>query len=61
MQTWCTVQVKVFAQHMMKGVVTTSVVTEARLVYVAVNEQGKQNLSMACILIAIMKIRLILM
>ncbi len=40
-RTSLTVQVKVFAQHMVKGVVTTSVVTEARLVYVAVNEQGK--------------------
>lgn len=39
--TSITVQVEVYAQHMVKGVVSTSAVTEARLVYVAVDENGK--------------------
>ncbi|VAW58221.1 Acyl-CoA hydrolase [hydrothermal vent metagenome] len=40
-RTSITVRVEVFAQHMKKGVVTTLAVTEATLVYVAVDEQGK--------------------
>ncbi|VAW72693.1 Acyl-CoA hydrolase [hydrothermal vent metagenome] len=40
-RTSITVSVEVFAQHMQKGVVSTSAVTEARLVYVAINEQGR--------------------
>lgn len=35
------VHVKVYAQHMLKGVVTTLAVTEASLVYVAIDEDGK--------------------
>lgn len=40
-RTSITVHVEVYAQHMEKGVVSTSAVTEASLVYVAVNEQGR--------------------
>ncbi len=40
-RTSITVQVDVFAQHMKKGVVKTVAVTEAQLVYVAVDEQGR--------------------
>lgn len=40
-RTSITVQVDVFAQHIKKGVVNTIAVTEAQLVYVAVNEQGR--------------------
>lgn len=40
-KTSITVHVEVFAQHMVKGVVTTTAVTEASLVYVAINELGK--------------------
>ena len=40
-RTSITVHVEVYAQHMHKGVVTTTAVTEASLVYVAINEQGK--------------------
>jgi len=40
-RTSITVQVEVYAQHMDKGVVTTTAVTVASLVYVAINEQGK--------------------
>ena len=39
--TSITVHVEVYAQHMVKGVVSTSAVTEASLVYVAVNENGR--------------------
>lgn len=40
-RTSITVHVEVYAQHMEKGVVTTTAVTEASLVYVAINEHGK--------------------
>jgi len=40
-RTSITVHVEVYAQHMEKGVVTTGAVTEASLVYVAVDEHGK--------------------
>jgi len=40
-RTSITVHVEVYAQHMVKGVVTTTAVTEASLVYVAINEDGK--------------------
>lgn len=39
--TSITVHVEVYAQHMEKGAVTTSAVTEASLVYVAVNQNGR--------------------
>ena len=39
-RTSITVHVEVFAQHMEKGAITTSAVTEASLVYVAINEKG---------------------
>ena len=40
-KTSITVHVEVYAQHMEKGIITTTPVTEAKLVYVAVNETGK--------------------
>jgi len=40
-RTSVTVKVEVYAQHMRKGIVTTTAVTEASLVYVAINEDGK--------------------
>ena len=40
-RTSVTVHVEVYAQHMEKGVVSTTAVTEASLVYVAINEHGK--------------------
>ncbi|RDH82347.1 MAG: acyl-CoA thioesterase [endosymbiont of Galathealinum brachiosum] len=40
-RTSITVHVEVYAQHMVKGVVTTMAVTEASLVYVAIDERGK--------------------
>ncbi len=36
-----TVHVEVYAQHMVKGVVSIMAVTEASLVYVAIDEEGK--------------------
>jgi len=40
-RTSITVHVEVYAQHMEKGIVSTSAVTEASLVYVAIDEHGK--------------------
>jgi len=40
-RTSITVHVEVYAQHMQKGIVTTSTVTEASLVYVAIDDHGK--------------------
>ena len=40
-RTSITVHVEVYAQHMVKGVVTTTAVTEASLVYVAIDENGR--------------------
>jgi len=40
-KTSITVHVEVYAQHMVKGVVSTTKVTEASLVYVAINERGR--------------------
>ncbi len=40
-RTSITVHVEVYAQHMHQGVVTTIAVTEANLVYVAIDEQGR--------------------
>lgn len=40
-RTSITVHVEVYSQHMVKGVVTTTAVTEASLVYVAIDERGK--------------------
>ncbi len=40
-RTSITVCVEVFAQSMHKGVITTKRVTEARLVYVAIDENGR--------------------
>ncbi|MCW9048567.1 MAG: acyl-CoA thioesterase [Gammaproteobacteria bacterium] len=40
-RTSITVHVEVYAQHMDKGVVTTTAVTEASLVYVAIDKHGK--------------------
>jgi len=40
-RTSITVHVEVYAQSMQKGVVTTKWVTEASLVYVAIDEQGR--------------------
>jgi len=40
-RTSITVHVEVYAQHMEKGVVSTMPVTEASLVYVAVDEHGR--------------------
>lgn len=40
-RTSITVHVEVYAQHMKQGKITTHAVTEANLVYVAIDEQGK--------------------
>ena len=40
-RTSITVHVEVYAQHMVKGIVTTTAVTEASLVYVAIDEKGR--------------------
>jgi len=40
-RTSITVHVEVYAQQMKKGIVSTKPVTEASLVYVAIDEQGK--------------------
>jgi len=40
-RTSITVHVEVYAQQMEKGIVSTKPVTEASLVYVAIDEQGK--------------------
>jgi len=40
-KTSITVHVEVYAQSMYKGVITTKWVTEARLVYVAIDENGR--------------------
>ena len=40
-RTSITVHVEVYAQHMEKGIVSTMPVTEASLVYVAVDDNGK--------------------
>ena len=40
-RTSITVHVEVYSQHMIKGIVSTSAVTEANLVYVAVDENGR--------------------
>lgn len=40
-RTSITVHVEVYAQHMKQGQVTTHAVTEANLVYVAIDENGK--------------------
>ena len=40
-RTSITVKVEVYAQHMEKGIVSTSAVTEASLVYVAIDENGR--------------------
>lgn len=40
-RTSITVHVEVYAQHMEKGVVSTTAVTEASLVYVAIDEKGR--------------------
>ena len=40
-RTSVTVHVEVYSQHMKKGIVSTSLVTEASLVYVAIDEKGK--------------------
>ena len=40
-RTSITVHVEVYSQHMEKGVVTTNPVTEASLVYVAIDENGR--------------------
>ena len=40
-RTSITVHVEVYAQHMEKGVVSTKPVTEASLVYVAIDDHGK--------------------
>lgn len=40
-RTSITVHVEVYSQHMEKGIVTTHPVTEASLVYVAIDENGR--------------------
>jgi len=40
-KTSVTVQVDVYAQHMKKGIISTLAVTTARLVYVAIDENGR--------------------
>jgi acyl-CoA thioesterase YciA len=40
-RTSITVHVEVYAQHMEKGIVSTLAVTEASLVYVAIDEKGR--------------------
>lgn len=40
-RTSITVHVEVYAQHMIKGVVNTIAVTEANLVYVAIDDNGR--------------------
>ncbi len=40
-RTSITVHVEVYAQHMTKGVVSTIAVTEANLVYVAIDDNGR--------------------